>query len=344
MNAAALWRPLPWQEALWLELSSQVLQKRLPHALLLVGGAGVGKRWFARALTAFALCEKPSGYACGSCRSCTQLAVGSHPNAAVLGVDGHLGLAMTEDGVAEQGLAHWQPKPESKRRDIPIDAARSLIEKLVMPSHYGSGKFALVDPAELLNASSANALLKTIEEPRPDTHLLLVSERPQALLPTLRSRCQRVRFATPAAEVARSWMAEQGVRDEDALEMALGAPLRAVALQQGDGIAIRRQWAELWSAVAGARKDPLTAAAAIDKESLAEHLQWSQQWLATQLRDLLASPATAAQREGVAQMIVDVGEAQRRAAGNANAQMLMESLFIRWLRLGRKPASQAKLR
>src|SRR3546814_10578755 len=83
MSAVALWRPLPWQEALWLELSSLVLQKRLPHALLLVGGAGVGKRWFARALTAFALCEKPSGYACGSCRSCTQLAVGSHPNAAV---------------------------------------------------------------------------------------------------------------------------------------------------------------------------------------------------------------------------------------------------------------------
>src|SRR3546814_6272835 len=66
----------------------------LHDALPTCGGAGVCKRWFARALTAFALCEKPSGYACGSCRSCTQLAVGSHPNAAVLSVDGHLGLAM----------------------------------------------------------------------------------------------------------------------------------------------------------------------------------------------------------------------------------------------------------
>src|SRR3546814_2251489 len=99
----------------------------LHDALPTCGGHGVGKRWFARALTAFALCEKPSGYACGSCRSCTQLAVGSHPNAAVLSVDGHLGLAMTEDSVAEQGLIIWQPKPESKRRDIPIDGARSQI-------------------------------------------------------------------------------------------------------------------------------------------------------------------------------------------------------------------------
>ncbi|NGY06322.1 hypothetical protein [Solimonas terrae] len=344
MSDAALWRPLPWQETLWLELTALVLQQRLPHALLLVGGAGVGKRWFARALTAFALCEKPSGYACGQCRSCQQLAVGSHPNAAVLGVDGHLGLAMTEDSVHEQGLAHWQPKPDSKRRDIPIDAARNLIERLLIVSHYGSAKFALIDPADLLNTSSANALLKTIEEPRPGTHLLLVSERPQALLPTLRSRCQRVRFATPEAEAARHWMAAQNVRDDDALELALGAPLRAVALAQGDGIAIRRQWAELWSAVAAARKDPLTAAAAIDKDTLVEHLQWSQQWLAAQLRELLVGDAAAAQREGVAQMIVDVGEAQRRAAGNANAQMLMESLFIRWLRLGRKPPATAKLR
>src|SRR3546814_10666235 len=92
-------------------------------------------------------------------------------------------------------------------------------------------------------------------------------------------------------------MAKQGVRDEDALELALGAPLRAVALQQNDGIAIRHQWAELWSAVASARKDPLTAAAAIDKESLAEHLQWAQLWLVIRLRELLVTPAAASQRE-----------------------------------------------
>src|SRR3546814_4597451 len=170
------------------------------------------------------------------------------------------------------------------------------------------------------------------------------STRTDTLFPyttLFRSRCQRVRFATPEAEVARNWMAKQGVRDEDALELALGAPLRAVALQQNDGIAIRHQWAELWSAVASARKDPLTAAAAIDKESLAEHLQWAQQWLVIRLRELLVTPAAASQREGVALMLQDVGEAQRRAAGNANAQMLMESLFIRWLRLGRTP-TQAK--
>jgi DNA polymerase-3 subunit delta' len=342
--SGALWRPLPWQEALWLDLSALVLQKRLAHAMLMVGSAGVGKRWFARALIAFALCEKPSGYACGNCRSCTQLAVGSHPNAAVLSPDGHLGLAMTEDSVTDLSLVHWRPDDDRKRRDISIEGARSLIGKLTIASHYGSAKFALIDPADALNASSASALLKTIEEPPADTHLLLVSERPQTLIPTLRSRCQRVRFGLPDAELAQAWMAGQGVRDGDALQLASGAPLLALSLARGDGVGIRRQWAELWMAVAGARKDPLSAAAAIDKETLAEHLQWAQHWLTQQLRRVLSRSAGAAQREALAVMLQDVSEAQRRAAGNAHPQMLMESLFIRWLRLGRGVLGNAELR
>ncbi|NKF23127.1 hypothetical protein [Solimonas marina] len=341
---SALWRPLPWQDALWLDLSALVLQKRLPHAMLMVGSAGVGKRWFARALVAFALCEQPSGYACGQCRSCVQLAAGSHPNAFVLSTSGNLGMAMTEDSIGEQSLVHWQPDGDRKRRDISIEGARSLIGRFGVASHYGKARFALIDPADLLNASSANALLKTIEEPPPDTHLLLVSERPQALLPTLRSRCQRVRFPLPETAAAQAWMAAQDVRDDDALELALGAPLRALALAREDGIAIRRQWAELWTAVAGSKKDPLTAAAAIDKEQIGEHLQWAQQWLNTQLRGLLQRRAAAAPREAVALMMQDVGDAQRRAAGNAHPQLLMESLFVRWLRLGRGVLGSAELR
>lgn len=331
----ALWRPLPWQQARWLETTALVLQQRLPHALLLAGVGGTGKRWFARALIAFALCEDRHGYACGRCRSCLQLAAGSHPNAALVGVNGDLGLAMTEQGFAEQSLVHWQPDEERKRRDIGIDAARSLMARLSLASHYGSGKFALIEPAELLNASSANALLKTLEEPPAGTHLLLVSERPQALLPTLRSRCQWLRFPLPDVAAAQAWMAGQQAGDVEALDWALGAPLRAVALARGDGVTLRRQWSDLWSAVAAARKDPLSAAATVDKDALSEHLHWAQQWLSTQLRGLLTQGASAARREALALMIQEVIDAQRLAAGNANAQLLLEALLIRWLRLGR---------
>ena len=256
----------------------------------------------------------------------------------MLGVDGHLGLALTADGKAELALVHWEPDEDRKRRDISIEAARSVIGRLALSSHYGGDRFVIIESADLLNASSANALLKTIEEPPAGMHLLLVTERPQALLPTLRSRCQKVRFARPAEAEAQAWMEAQGVRDADALRLALGAPLRALTLRDNDGIAIRRQWAEIWAAVAAGRKDPLTAAAAISKDLLAEHLQWVQQWLGEQLRELLLQAAPQRRCEALAHMQQDVVDAQRRAAGNAQAQLLMESLFVRWLRLSRAAA------
>lgn len=341
--SAELWRPLPWQQDLWIELTAQVLQQRLSHALLLSGPAGVGKRWFARALAAFLLCEQRSGYACGACRSCQQLAVGAHPNASLLGPDGLLGLAMTGSGQHEQGLVHWQPDAERKRRDISIEAARHLIERLGLSAHYGGARVALIDPADALNTNSVNALLKTIEEPPPATHLILISERPQSLPATLRSRCQRIRMRVPDGEAAAAWLAARTGRPElDALAAAHGAPLRAWALAQGDALAQRREWAELWTAVGRRRKDPVAAAASVDRDMVGSHLQWAWGWLYEQFREralgqLLDGTGVAAWEEVLSEIV----EANRLAAGNAQPQLLLESLFVSWLRLGQKALGSA---
>lgn len=333
-------RPLPWQQSLWLELSSQVLQERLPHALLLAGPDGVGKRWFARALIAFLLCEDRSGYACGRCRACIQLAVGAHPDALLLGTDGLLGLALTEDGRHEQALAHWQPDDSRnegrKRRDIAIDAARKLIERLFLSAHYGRARAALIEPADALNTNSVNALLKTIEEPPPATHLLLVSERPQSLPSTLRSRCQRIRFGTPSTEVAQAWLDAQLQRTEsDALAAAHGAPLRALDLASGDELAQQRAWAELWTAVGRRRKDPVTAAASVDRDAAAAHLRWAFGWLQQRLRESVVQPGSnKGDPKAWMHMLDEVIEANRLAAGNAQMQLVLEGLFVQWLRLG----------
>ena len=130
MNAAL--RPLPWQQEQWLELTALALSGRLHHALLLAGPAGVGKRHFARALAAFLLCEQKSGYACGSCRSCQQLAAGTAANASLLSVDGHLALCLGPR--PEQSLAHWEPDKDSKRKDIAIGAVRKVV---VHDGHQG---------------------------------------------------------------------------------------------------------------------------------------------------------------------------------------------------------------
>lgn len=333
-----LWRPLPWQQELWIELTAQVLQQRLSHALLLSGPAGVGKRWFARALAAFLLCEQRSGYACGECRSCQQLAVGAHPNASLLGTDGLLGLATTASGQHEQGLVHWQPEAERKRRDISIEAARRLIERLSLSAHYGGPRAAVIDPADALNTNSVNALLKTIEEPPPATHLILVSERPQSLPATLRSRCQRIQLRAPDGEAAAQWLAVRiGRPDRDALAAAHGAPLRALELAQGDALAQRREWAELWTAVARRRKDPVAAAASVDRDAVGSHLQWAWSWLYEQFRArALGQSLDGAGVAAWEEVLSEVVEANRLATGNAQPQLLLESLFVAWLRLGQR--------
>lgn len=335
--SAALLRPLPWQQELWLELTSLVLQQRLSHAVLLTGPEGVGKRWFARALAAFVLCEQRSGYACGQCRSCAQLAVGAHPNAMHLGNDGLLGMASTASGLHEQGLSHWEPEEKSQRRDISIKAARALIERLSLSSHYGGSRVAIVDPADALNTSSVNALLKTIEEPPPATHLLLIAARPQALAATLRSRCQRVRMPLPSADVAAQWLGAQGQKGDsaDALAAAHGAPLHALQLMQGDELALRRTWVELWTSVGRRRTDPVVAAAKIDRDGMQAHLAWAWSWLAANLRARrLQQPAEPAAALALEAMLDEVVEALRLVGGNAQPQLLLESLFVSWLRLG----------
>ncbi|MGH8456391.1 MAG: hypothetical protein ACRETE_05360 [Stenotrophobium sp.] len=104
-------KPLPWQEQLWLRMTSQIPQGRLPHALLFAGPRGVGKRHYARALTAFVLCEARSSFACGECRSCKQFAAGQHPN-----------------------VFHVQRRVDEKtgkeKRDISIEQVRELGEQL----------------------------------------------------------------------------------------------------------------------------------------------------------------------------------------------------------------------
>jgi DNA polymerase-3 subunit delta' len=329
-RAISLGRPLPWQQALWLDTSALVLQGRLPHALLLAGPAGVGKRQFARALAAFVLCETRSGYACGQCRSCAQLAAGNHPNALLLSSEGLHGLATTDSGRNEQGMAHWLPPEKSAKRDIAIAAGRRMIEMITLSSHYQGAKLVLIDPADALNESSVNALLKTIEEPPPATHLLLISERPQALKPTLRSRCQKLRFAMPPRAAALAWLQEQQPPvDASLLDAAQGAPLRALALAADDAPAQYREWSELMAAVLAHRQEPIGAAARIGKDAAAAFLPWVAAWLTAQLRQGVAGQTPSLPPLDLAALLQEALDVRRRLeVGNGNPQMLLESLLV----------------
>src|SRR5688572_15416605 len=169
---------------------------RLPHGLIFAGPAGVGKATIARALGALFLCEKPKGdAACGKCESCRVMDAGNHPDFHV--VYRQL-IRLEKEGV--------------KARDLAVDVVRDyLIGPAGLKAVMGRGKVFVVEEAELMNPQAQNALLKTLEEPYGRTLTVLLTDQPGALLPTIRSRCQLVRFAALPDALVRRELEKRGI-------------------------------------------------------------------------------------------------------------------------------------
>ncbi|MBU3693288.1 MAG: DNA polymerase III subunit delta' [Rhodocyclaceae bacterium] len=182
--------------------TTRLLARReaFPHALLLSGGAGAALDSLAEALAAGLLCDAPltDGAPCGDCAACRLLAAGTHPD-----------LLWLSPAEADEDAGR---KASSQIR---IEAVRQLIGTLALRPHHGATRVSVIDPAEAMNAATANALLKVLEEPPPGNVLLLLSLRPLRLLPTLRSRCLQLRVVRPEGV---GWAAAVGDGSVDAPE------------------------------------------------------------------------------------------------------------------------------
>jgi DNA polymerase-3 subunit delta' len=226
---------LPWQ----LDTARDWLSRRerFAHAWLLHGEAGIGKLEFAAAAAASLLCESPvDGLACGHCIACGWIASGNHPDLrrirpeAVALEEGADAAEGGEEGAEETSGSGSKRAPS---KDIRIDQIRALEPWFNTATHRGGWRVALLYPAQALNVISANALLKVLEEPPPNTVFLLVADAPDRLLPTLVSRCRRLPLPTPPAADALEWLAAQGVKSPtDWLAATGGAPLAARRLSR----------------------------------------------------------------------------------------------------------------
>jgi DNA polymerase III subunit delta' len=237
--------PLP----AWLDAQLQSLLQRRSHALLLEGPSGLGQLDLALALASAWLCESPrdDGTACGVCQSCHLVAAHTHPDLMVLMPETlmlELGWSLDED--AQQKIEEGKRKPS---KDIRIEALRAAIDFSQISTARGRGKVVLLYPAERMNHVSANALLKTLEEPPGQVRFVLASEASHLLLPTIRSRCQSHRMAWPDASVARQWLSEHHPDAAGLLDAAGQRPGGAVDLAVL-GFTPER-WAHLPKAVVG---------------------------------------------------------------------------------------------
>jgi DNA polymerase-3 subunit delta' len=350
----------PWLEPLWAQWMA--LGERLPHALLVAGAAGLGKRDLAEALAARLLCDTPQtdGQACGHCLPCRWRASGNHPDLHRLfpeSEETQPSTAETEGDESGSGGSESKAKPTQGSTQIVINQVRAVQEALSVTAHRGGRRVVIVDPAEAMNPFTANALLKLLEEPPSGCVFALVSSMPRRLLPTLRSRCQQWHVPRPGAAALRRWQADQeheGHVPANLLALCGGIPLAARRLSaQGGGELFGRFVSDLGVN----RIDPLRLATQWetwlkkDKISLVTLVEWMQRWVSDlaalrlggrvryfpEQAEYLAVLSAGANTASVIGCYNEFINIRRVAAHPLNMRLFLEDMLMRYARMLIRP-------
>ena len=317
---------LPWHQSQWQRLHASKAQGRLPHALLLNGPEGLGKHVFATQFAQSLLCDSvlETGAACGECRACQLFQAGSHPDITL--------VSLLED-----------------KKNISVDQIRGIGSYVALKSTYAGYKIVIVSPAEAMNVNAANSLLKTREEPSAGTVIMLVSSRPAKLPATIRSRCQMINFGRTDEAMALTWLKQRLENTTDAelaLQLANGAPLKALELSASGQISQRQTLLEALISVSEGRVDPLKSVKPWLDSGLQTSLLWLHSWMVDMARlktvgnppfinnpDLqsqLISLTNQVSLAGLSAYIDKLEKALRDLEGNLNPTLVIEDLLISW--------------
>jgi DNA polymerase-3 subunit delta' len=305
-------KEIKWLESFAKNWKDREAHGRVPHAVLLTGPAGVGKRAAASWIAARRL------------GASVDAPVPQYP----------------VPGLQHADL-HWIAPLEDKHT-IGIEQVRDLVAELSLTSYEGHGKVAVIEPANAMTHNAANSLLKTLEEPPGDTILVLVADRAGRLPATIFSRCQRIDIAAPREADSLAWLdqLQPGADWRAALKLAGGAPLAAVAAL--DELDTHAQMSRDFIGVARGRISPLKVASAWVKLDTAFVLDW----LARQVQETILltaggaqSPGTPAMDESVLKRMdtrnlfcyLDIINRLRgQPKGSFNVQLTLETLLIDW--------------
>lgn len=310
-----------WQNEQRNYLNEMLSVDKFPHALLFTGPDGTGKTEFAVEYAKKLLCKSDQDEACGHCHSCSVFAANTHPD--------YINIAPAEEG-----------------KMIGVDVIRELIVTLTKTSQFGGKTVAIIENAEQLNRNSANALLKTLEEPTANTILILVCSYSHRLLPTIRSRCLRLDFPTPDKQMALSYLQTENVKEAELyLQLAHGSPLKA-SLVANSELSDQRK-VLLKNLIKTSRGQAISLAMKeIDKLPLKAVLDWcidfcddlirvkfegsEAQLTHADVKDALANMAPTCQVQGLYQFRDMLIERKKQSSIALNTQLLLEDLLLLW--------------
>lgn len=283
-------------------LAKALVSGRLPHSVLLHGPDGVGKATVGRVMASAIQCSEMDGDACGSCLACRKIEHGNHPDFF------HVTRLPKKSarGRSESDLSQF----------IVVDQIRELAEHAAYAPKEGMARVFMIDPADAMNTEAQNALLKTLEEPPGKSILVLISSRPYALLPTVRSRCLAVRFDPVPSAVLSKFLRSRGVPpDETEARAALSGGRPGLALEL-DLAAMRARREELL-----ADMEALTSS----RNALADLSDMSARLIGKEMNDLL---------EGLELCQGMLRDAALSAAGTSDGTLLNIDISPRIARLG----------
>ena len=313
----------------WIDAQCKSLLEQRGHAWLLAGPSGLGQYDLALALARAWLCEQPSALgACGQCGSCHAIDVRTHADLCVLMPE----TVMMDLGwpLSEAAQSDIDDKKRKASKEIRVEAMRDAVEFSQRTSARGRGKAVLVFPAERMNVVTANALLKTLEEPPGDVRFVLASDAAHQLLPTIRSRCLAHTMTWPSQEASLAWLSARGLNAQQArvmLQAAGGRPQDALQLFEAKADA--QAWVLLPKAIAsgdlGVFKDWSAPQVVNALQKLCHDLLALKVGAGTRFFDAAALPSggSIASLTGWAK---DLAESKRTAEHPFNVGLMMEAL------------------
>ena len=258
-------------------------------SILVHGTAGTGERRFALAMAAHWLCEAAAGpRPCLDCAGCKLVEAGNHPDLRMIEPASMAAEAGEGEGDGEDETVEEKGKGKAASQAILIGQLRPLNELARITSHRGGARVVVIHPADAMNISASNALLKLLEEPPQGMRFLLVAHRLQRVSATVLSRCMRIALPMPTATQAVPWLEAQGIEDaETVLALAGGAPQAALEAADPVRAALSKSWLRC---VSEASTTALSAARDTKDVGAPQVLSWLVQWTHDLARVKAGSP------------------------------------------------------